>query len=104
MEDPADEVVDELRLRERLVAAFMGNDPETCSDQASGKTVKGPEGKAGKGIVGGRGKGNVIRGEERFDICGGFINDTDEEEVPNAMYRCVARQTRSCARRCDAER
>jgi hypothetical protein len=44
------------------VAALMSNDPDTCSDQASGKTVKGPEDKAGKGIIGGRGKGNVFRG------------------------------------------
>ena len=63
----------------------MSDDPETGSDQASGKTVKGPEGKAGQGIVGGRGKGDVFRGEERLDIRGGFINDTDEEEVPNAV-------------------
>jgi hypothetical protein len=63
----------------------MSNDPETGSDETSGKTVKGPEGKAGKGIKGRRGKGNVFRGEERFYICGGFINGTDEEEVPNAV-------------------
>ena len=66
----------------------MSNDPETGSDETSGKPVKGPEGKAGKGIEGRRGKGNVFRGEERFYICSGFINDTDEEEVPDAVCVC----------------
>ena len=31
----------------------MSNDPETGGDEASSKTVKGPEGKAGEGIEGG---------------------------------------------------
>lgn len=75
----------------------MSNDPETGSDETSRKPVKGPECKAGKGIEGRRRKGNVFRGEERFYICGGFINDTDEEDVPDPVCGCVARQTRSCA-------
>ena len=72
------------------MATLMSNDPETGSDETSCKTVKGPEGKAGKGIDGRRRKGNVFRGEERFYICGGFINGTDEEEVPNAVWGCGA--------------
>ncbi len=63
----------------------MSNDPETGGDEASSKTVKGPEGKAGEGIEGGRGKGDVFRIEERFDICGSLINDTDEEEIPETV-------------------
>jgi hypothetical protein len=30
----------------------------------------------------------MLRGEERLDVCGGFINETDEEEVPDSA--CVA--------------
>ena len=63
----------------------MSNDPETGGDEASSKTVKGPEGKAGEGIEGGRGKGDVFRIEERFDISGSLINDTDEEDIPETV-------------------
>jgi len=63
----------------------MSNDPETGGDKASSKTVKGPEGKADEGIEGGRRKGDVSRIEERFDICGSLINDTDEEEIPETV-------------------
>ena len=37
----------------------------------------------------------MLRGDEGLDIRGGFINSTDEEEVPQA----VTHQTRSCERR-----
>ena len=66
----------------------MSDDPKTGCDEASGEAVDRPEGKAGERIGGGRRKRNVLRGDEGFDIRGGFINGTDEEEVPQTV-RCV---------------
>ena len=74
----------------------MSNDPKTGSDETSGKTVKGPEDKAGEGIVGRGGKGNVFWGEEGFYIGGGFIDNTDEEEVPDAVCVCDASDAVMC--------
>jgi hypothetical protein len=79
------------------VATLMSNNPQTGSDETSRKPVKGPECKAGKGIEGRRGKGNAFRGEERFYVCGGFINDTDEEDVPEPVCElCVASDAVMC--------
>lgn len=39
----------------------------------------------------------MLRSDERFDICGGLINGTDEEEVPETV-RCV-RHAVMCTRR-----
>ena len=82
----------------------MSNDPKTGRDETSGKTVKGPEDKAGEGIVGRRGKGNVFWGEERLYICGGFINDTNEEEVPDAVCVCDASDAVMCCTTYDVGR
>jgi hypothetical protein len=75
----------------------VSDNPKTGSHEASGKAVQRPEGKAGEGVSGGRWKGDVLRSDEGFDMCGGFIKETDKEKVPEAA-RC-GRQTRSCARR-----
>jgi hypothetical protein len=40
MEDPTDEVVDELGLRVCLMAALMSDDPKTGSHEASGDAVQ----------------------------------------------------------------
>jgi hypothetical protein len=88
VEDPAHEVIDEFGLRESLVATFMSDDPKTGCDEASGEAVDWPKGKAGERIGGGGRKGDVLRSDEGFNIRGGFINGTDEEEVPQAVW-CV---------------
>jgi hypothetical protein len=38
-----------------------------------------------EGIGGGRRKRDMRRSDEGFDVRGGFINGTDEEEVPEAV-------------------
>ncbi len=63
----------------------MSEDPKTGCDEASGEAVDRPEGKAGERIGGGRRKRDVLRSDEGFNICGGFINGADEEEVPQAV-------------------
>jgi hypothetical protein len=82
VEDPTDQVIDELGVRVCLVATLMSDNPKPGSHEASGKAVQRPEGKAGERIGGRRWKGNVLGGNERFDVRGRFINDTDEEKVP----------------------
>jgi len=63
----------------------MSNNPETRGDKTRGKTVQGPEGKAGEGIEDGRRKRDTLRGQESFEVNSGLVNDTDEEEVPDAV-------------------
>ncbi len=66
------------------MAAFMSNDPETSRDQTRSKPIEGPESKAGKAIEEGRRERKGRRGEQRFYVRGSFIDDTDEEEVPDS--------------------
>ena len=63
MNHPTGKVIDELGVRECLVATLMANDPNTGEDKASGESVEGPERKAGKGIKNGRGKRQMLGGE-----------------------------------------
>ena len=43
MNDPANGVVDRFRFRERLMAAFVANDPESRGKEACPKAVETPE-------------------------------------------------------------
>jgi hypothetical protein len=63
----------------------MSNDPEASRDQTRGEPIEGPERKGGEGIEEGRGKRQVRRGEQRLDVRGGLVDDTDEEKVPNTV-------------------
>lgn len=68
-----------------MVTALMTNVPESGTDKARGKAIKGPEGKASEGIETGRRKGDVLRGEERFYISGSVIEDTNKEDIPDTV-------------------
>lgn len=43
VKDPTNTVIDELGRAESLVTAFMGNDPDTSSDNALGNPINWPE-------------------------------------------------------------
>ena len=68
----------------------MSNDPEAGRDQTRGEAIEGPERKGGEGIEEGCGKRQVCRGEQWFDVRGGFVDDTYEEKVPNTFTRLGA--------------
>jgi hypothetical protein len=98
MQNPADEVIDELGFRERLMTTLVSNDPETSCDKASGKSVEGPERKAGNGIKVGRGKGEMLGGEKGLNVRGNFINDGNEKQVPDTVC-CDASDAVMCTMR-----
>lgn len=50
MEDPTDSVVDHLGLGEGLVTTFVGDDPETGSEETSEESVKCPDREFGEGV------------------------------------------------------
>lgn len=63
----------------------MSNNPEACRDQTRGEAIEGPERKGGEGIEEGCGKRQVRWGEQWLDVCGGLVDDTDEEKIPNTF-------------------
>ena len=63
----------------------MSNDPEARPDQTRGEAIEGPERKRGEGIEEGCGKRQVRWREQRLNVHGGFVDDTDEEKVPNTF-------------------
>ncbi len=50
MENPTDSIVDSLGLGERLVAAFVGDDPKTGGEQARPEGVYSPKAESGDGV------------------------------------------------------
>lgn len=70
MKNPADRVVDELGLGERLVATFVGDDPETGHDETVGERIEGPERKTSKGVEVRVWQADVLWGDERVnELC-----------------------------------
>jgi hypothetical protein len=84
VQDPSDGVVDGLGLGKGLMTAFMGNDPKTSGDQASGEPVHSPESDARSGIEIGRREAQVFGRDERVDICHTLVEASEEKEVPDA--------------------
>ena len=63
----------------------MSNDPEASRYQACCEPIEGPERKTGKGIEEGCRKRKVRRSEQRLNVRGRLVDDTDEEKVPDAV-------------------
>ena len=83
MKDPADGIVDELGLGERLVTAFVGNNPETGHDETVGERIERPEGETSEGIEVRMGKVELLRCDERVEVLGTLADASDEEKVPD---------------------
>ena len=69
VEDPADGVVDGLALRERLVAALVGDDPEAGAEETD---------KEGEYL-----EGDEVGGEREPDGEGGRDEGENEDELPS---------------------
>ena len=63
----------------------MSNNPEASCDQTRTEPIEGPEYKTGKGIEEGCRKRKMRRSEQRLDVGGGLVDDTDEEKVPDTV-------------------
>ena len=87
MENPTNSVVDGLALRERLVAAFVGNHPEASREKTGEKRIDGPEGKARGGVEGGVGQRNVLWGEERVEEVRGLVDSSNNNRIHHSMSR-----------------
>lgn len=83
VKDPADGIVDELGLGERLVTAFVGNNPETGHDETVGERIERPEGETSEGIEVRMGKVELLRCDERVEVLGTLADASDEEKVPD---------------------
>jgi hypothetical protein len=68
----------------------MSNDPEASRDQTRREPIEGPEHKTSKAIEEGCRKRNMCRSEQRLDVRGGLVDDTDEEKVPDTVTRSDA--------------
>lgn len=60
VKNPANSVVDGLRLRECLVTTFMSNNPEAGGYETSSKCVQRPDRELGEEVKVWRGKGDVL--------------------------------------------
>ena len=81
VEDPSDGVVDRLALRERLVSALVGNNPEARREEADKEGVERPEGEARGGVEVGAGEREVLWGEERVEVAGGGVKATNDDHI-----------------------
>jgi hypothetical protein len=71
VEDPADQVVECFIVGERLMATFMGNDPQACSEKACGKAVEGPDSETGERVEG-----------ERICVRSGVVCAGNDDDIP----------------------
>ena len=84
VEDPADGVVDGLALRERLVAALVGDDPEAGAEETDKEGVERPEGEARGGVEVGAGERDVLWGDERVEVAGRGVDGANDDDVHEA--------------------
>jgi hypothetical protein len=81
MQNPADKVVDGLRLGKRLMTTFMCYDPKTGGKKASEKAIKRPKGETCKGIEEWMGQSQLGRVDEWVKRDGGLVDASDGKHV-----------------------
>lgn len=87
MEDPTDRVIEGLGRGEGLVAALVGDDPQSSGEEAGEEAVESPEGEGGgKREVG---MWDVLGSNERLKVLGAFPKSADDKEVVHARRRMV---------------
>jgi len=84
VQDPSDRVVDLLGRRERLVSAFVGNDPDTGTEETSHKLVQCPKGDLCGVESGG---GEVEPREERINVHRAVNKGSDGDKVLDDVER-----------------
>lgn len=90
MKNPSYRVIDKLALRESLMSALVGNNPESGSDQTSRETVERPKSKTEDTIESRIGKLEVCGGYPRVEEGSGLIDHCEKEDVPNAIRNRLA--------------
>ncbi len=91
VEDPSNDVVDELGFGERLVAALVGNDPQSSSKEPDSKSIQRPQGETRERIERGMGKRELLGSDER--VCEGrcFVNGRNDNQVPDTIGDAAVR-------------
>lgn len=84
MQEPADNMVDGLRLRERLMPALVGDDPKACAYKARGYGVGAPESKRCSRVKGWARQRQVLGSDQRVQELGALVEASKEQEVPSA--------------------
>jgi hypothetical protein len=96
VEEPADGVVDGLRLGEGLVATLVGNDPKTSSDKTGSYGIGRPESETSGSI---QVRVREVEGvDEWVGVLDALVEATQEEEVPDTVGRKRRQKRRPCSR------
>ena len=90
MHNPANGVVDQFGFRERLMAAFVANDPKSGGKEACPEAVETPEDKTHKGVCGGMREGNNCGINESIQVCSRLVCEAYNEAIPDASSVCVS--------------
>ena len=90
MNDPSHGVIEELALRESLVAAFVSNDPEARHPQSSEERVESPDSELPKLVEVGTGELNEFWANAGVEEVGRFVRGNDEGNVHHAVQRALS--------------